>query len=77
MTNKAHLNRLRWRCRRGSLELDLILGDFMTSRYSQLSVEERAVFESLLELPDQSLSDWFDGKIEPPDNLKGIIRKII
>ncbi|MHB8455392.1 MAG: FAD assembly factor SdhE [Acidiferrobacterales bacterium] len=77
MTAGTQLNRLRWRCRRGSLELDLILADFMNRCYSSLSAQERAGFEELLEQPDQSLGDWFSGKVEPPDNLRCIIRKII
>ncbi|KES11865.1 hypothetical protein SASC598O11_004660 [Snodgrassella alvi SCGC AB-598-O11] len=36
--------RIRWLTRRGLLELDIILGRFMTHAFDQLSNEELAVF---------------------------------
>jgi len=77
MTAQAHINRLRWHCRRGSLELDLILGQFLAQNYAQLSAVERADFEHLLAQPDQSLIDWLSSVTAPPDNLKFIVNKIL
>jgi len=50
--------RLQWRCRRGMLELDLLLQGFLDSGYDALSVEQQARFTQLLELPDQQLLDY-------------------
>lgn len=47
--------RLRWRCRRGLLELDLLLDAFLETSYSALSEEEKQAFEALLRCPDQAL----------------------
>lgn len=47
--------RLAWRCRRGMLELDLLLGDFLAHGYGQLTVAQQALFRQLLEQPDQEL----------------------
>lgn len=47
--------RLRWRCRRGLLELDLLLDAFLETAYSALSKEEKQAFEALLCYPDQAL----------------------
>ena len=47
--------RMRWRCRRGLLELDLLLQKFFDRCYHQLSPDDRATFGRLLELPDQTL----------------------
>ena len=46
---------LRWACRRGMLELDLILLPFFENQFSQLSQSEQQAFEALLAEPDQDL----------------------
>ena len=43
------LDRIRWRCRRGLLELDLVLQAFLERGYDRLGPEERAVVSQLLE----------------------------
>lgn len=47
--------RARWRCRRGLLELDIILQRFMDRYYAQLDEQGLAQFERLLDLPDNDL----------------------
>jgi antitoxin CptB len=49
--------RARWRCRRGMLELDIILQRFMDAHYCQLSADELQQFDRLLILPDNDLWD--------------------
>ncbi len=49
--------RARWRCRRGMLELDIILQRFMDKNYCQLTAEELSQFERLLSLADNDLWD--------------------
>ncbi|HQU62041.1 MAG: succinate dehydrogenase assembly factor 2 [Burkholderiales bacterium] len=49
--------RARWRCRRGMLELDIILQRFMDAHYYQLSADELQQFDRLLILPDNDLWD--------------------
>ena len=51
-------NRLAWRCRRGMLELDLLLQGFLEEGYDTLSTTQQAIFEQLLALPDQMLFDY-------------------
>jgi len=58
----AMLQRVRWRCRRGLLELDIIFVRFIEAKYLQLSVEERQTFEALLDLPDNPLWDMVSGR---------------
>ena len=50
--------RLRWRCRRGMLELDLLLQGFLEKAYPKLSRVERECFARLLALPDQVLLEY-------------------
>jgi len=71
------LRRLRWQCRRGLLELDLLFVRFLEQRYSALSVAEQGDFQRLLEQPDQTLLAWLHGQQEPPSDLKMIIDKVI
>ena len=73
--SETELARIQWRCRRGLLELDLILQAFLERHYFSLSESEKDSFIQLLELPDNTLLDYFNGKAEHPDpNLKQLIR---
>lgn len=47
--------RLRWQCRRGMLELDLILKAFLDNSYANLTAENQALFERLLNYSDDAL----------------------
>ncbi len=49
------MSRLHWKCRRGMLELDLLLQGFLDNGYESLDAAGREAFERLLELPDQAL----------------------
>ncbi len=70
------LRRLRWQCRRGLLELDLLFTRFLDEHYSALSATEQGAFQLLLEQPDQTLLAWLQGRQEPPSDLKSIIVKV-
>jgi antitoxin CptB len=59
------LDRIRWRCRRGLLELDIVLGRFIEQSYPSLDNEQRVVFDELLDLADNDLWDLITGKKEP------------
>ncbi|MDH3288315.1 MAG: succinate dehydrogenase assembly factor 2 [Betaproteobacteria bacterium] len=61
------LDRIRWHCRRGLLELDLILARFMERHYENLDNEGRARFSELLERPDNDLLDWALGRGAPAE----------
>jgi antitoxin CptB len=49
---------VRWRCRRGMLELDLLLEGFLAHGYSGLSETQRADFLRLLNRYDTDLQRW-------------------
>ncbi len=61
------LNRLRWRCRRGMLENDLILTRFLDARGEAISEQEVAALDILLDLSDNELWDLLSGRQEPAD----------
>ncbi|HAJ71312.1 MAG TPA: succinate dehydrogenase assembly factor 2 [Methylophilaceae bacterium] len=48
----AEQRRLAWRCRRGMLELDIILQQFVMEQFNSLTLEELHVFDEMLTLPD-------------------------
>ena len=47
--------RLRWRCRRGMLELDMLLACFLQHHFAKLTAPQRLELDALLDLPDQDL----------------------
>lgn len=59
--------RLRWACRRGMLELDVLLGNFLEEAYLALPVNEQIIFEQLLHENDQNLFNWLTGKSSSED----------
>ena len=61
--------RLRWACRRGMLELDVLFMPFVEESYDALSSEDKDIFERLLECQDPELFAWFMGheKCEDPE----------
>lgn len=61
------LERLHWQCRRGMLELDLLLMPFVKNQFNALSQQEKALFTELLTYPDPDLYDWLIVKKFPSD----------
>jgi antitoxin CptB len=61
------LARLRWRCRRGMLENDLILARFLDARGAQMTADEVVALDRLLDLADSDLWDLLAGRTEPAD----------
>src|SRR5271169_5679787 len=67
MVSRVELNRLRWRCRRGMLENDLILARFLDTRGEGISAQEIAALDRLLELSDNELWDLLSSRQEFAD----------
>ncbi|REL25752.1 succinate dehydrogenase assembly factor 2 family protein [Thalassotalea euphylliae] len=73
--NKA---RLKWACRRGMLELDVLFMPFVENAYDDLTDEHKREFERLLECDDPELFAWFMGHEECEDPaLKEIVQIIL
>ena len=58
---QAAKNRLYWKCRRGLLELDIVL-----NRYLLKHPEDHTLSE-LLDLPDNDIWDYVSGRSDPVD----------
>jgi len=61
------LSRMRWRCRRGMLENDLILTRFLDAHADTISAADIAALDRLLDLADGELWDLIAGRSEPRD----------
>jgi antitoxin CptB len=63
----AERDRLRWCCRRGMLELDLMLNAFLDHGLDALDEREQSVFQRLLDYSDQTLLEMLMGRMVPAD----------
>jgi antitoxin CptB len=61
MTEIHSKARLRWACRRGMLELDVLFMPFVEEAFDSLSVQQQAIFQRLLTEEDPDLFAWFMG----------------
>lgn len=68
------LARLRWACRRGMLELDVLLERFVSMHLESLRPSEIDAFGKLLQQSDQDLHDWLlKGSAVADPDLRGIV----
>ena len=78
MSNLDSKAKLRWACRRGMLELDVLLRPFVDEAYDALSEEDKAIFQRLLTADDPDLFAWFMGHQECKDvELNHMVNKIL
>lgn len=78
MFDKQRYGRLKWACRRGMLELDVLFMPFAESGFLELSEEKQLVFERLLTFDDPDLYAWFMGHQDCSDpEIKSMIEHIL
>jgi antitoxin CptB len=63
------LGRLKWRCRRGLLENDLLLERFFARHGDALTSSQAIALEALVALPDNDLLDLLLARQEPHGDL--------
>jgi antitoxin CptB len=74
---EAQLRRLRWHCRRGMKELDLLLERFAQRALGSASGRELAAFAELLALPDPALARYLlGGEIPAAPHLADLVARI-
>tara|TARA_R110000868_G_scaffold14120_5_gene65985 strand:+ start:10872 stop:11153 length:282 start_codon:yes stop_codon:yes gene_type:complete len=71
------LDILKWRSRRGMLELDLLLISFIDNNYELLSQEQLLEYYYLLEQEDTDIYSWFIEDVKVPDERLHAIFKLI
>jgi antitoxin CptB len=67
---------LRWMCRRGMLELDLVLERFLTTQGDVLSAEVDIQLRALLEQKDPVLYQWLIIGVQPDAPHQAIVSSI-
>lgn len=70
--------KLRWACRRGMLELDVLLAPFVEEGYDALNEQQKRDFERLLACDDPDLFAWFMGHARSTDTaIQALIELIV
>lgn len=67
MLNEQEKARLTWHCRRGMLELDLMLQKFLEKHLDLMTNHEFEAFNKLLSCTDPELFAWLMGHDDPQD----------
>lgn len=78
---EEQIGKLRWRCRRGMKELDLLTLGYLERHYPTASAEEQQAFAALLELQDPLLMSYMVGRETPADGttarVVAVMRKLL
>lgn len=76
-TKEARLKRLRIRSwRRGTKEMDLILGAWANTQLEHLSEDDLVLYDALLSENDHDLYQWVSGQGDTPERFVKIIDQI-
>ena len=71
------VGRLKWRCRRGTRELDTMLNRYLVNHYPMVEAREKRAFVRLLEMEDDLLWDWLSGRVACTDKeVETVVRRI-
>ena len=67
----------RWQCRRGMLELDLLLNNFVDKEIDSLDEKQKQSFDALLSYPDQTLLDLLLGNsVSSDSDISNLVNQI-
>lgn len=79
----AEQRRFAWRCRRGLLELDIVLQAFVSQQFNSLTLAELQAFDAMLALPDHEFWDLINAsknlkknQITPFEVAVGLLEKL-
>ena len=76
--NSIEMRRLRWRCRRGMRELDMLLLNYADERFGQAAAAEQKAFRTLLSLPDPDILALLTGKLKAEDDhLHAVVQRLL
>jgi antitoxin CptB len=75
--NERDRDRIKWHCRRGMLELDLVLERFVTRHLDALNAGQTEVFKELLAYEDNDLLDMVMGRAEPVNEALSAVLKMM
>lgn len=71
------IGKLRWRCRRGMKELDVLLTRYVDEQYRHATAAHQKAFRELLDAQDPLIYAYFLGQETPPEAvLSSLIERI-
>ena len=71
-----HRNRLRWRSRRGMLELELLLLPFVEHWLAGLDADQLDAFDRLLDAEDWDIFNWLQDREPVPPEIADIVAAV-
>jgi antitoxin CptB len=75
--NLLSKSRLYWRCRRGMLELDYLLQNYLHKHFESFTAADTAAFQKLLDTPDALLLEYLMQRTIPVDPvIRDVIQKV-
>ncbi len=82
MSEPINRKKLEWQCRRGMLELDVILCPFLERHFDSLKQPQQQAFVNLLSYPDPDIYTWVMGfgkcedlsLVEIIDNIRDLMK---
>jgi len=78
MTIDPELSRLRWRCRRGMRELDMLLLGYLDRYYADIGANEQKAFRRVLSMPDPDILSLLTGRIQADDEyIRNVIQRLL
>ncbi len=77
MTSPLSIAKLKWRCRRGTKELDYLLEAYLNKYYQLVDKEEQLLFKELLMSQDSQLIWYLLGdQLPESEGLAKLVKKI-
>ena len=69
---------IKWCCRRGVLELDVLLERFVDEHYERLTIEQKNIFHQFIQCEDSWLQSWLLYHDQPvPDAFVFLIKLML
>jgi antitoxin CptB len=72
----SELSRIRFRCRRGMKELDVLLEAFLSRHYTDADLALQQSFLAVLDVEDPDLWAWIIGHAPPPAQFADVIARL-
>jgi antitoxin CptB len=73
-----HLSQVKWHCRRGMRELDVLLMGYVDRAYLKADPEHQRAFEALLTLQDPEILDLLTGRVVAEDSrLNDVVQRLL
>ncbi len=72
----THLNLLRWKCRRGMREMDILLSRYLDEYYAEAEIAEKEAFAALLDWQDPELYALLLEATHSDPRIHAIVQKI-